>query len=149
MPAATKTWKNCAPMLQFLSSSITTNNVCIQPWAIVLPRSLNSKPSAQMRQPTYQVQPSSISIPWHNLLQGCWGRGLKRRPLPQTPSLLKSIVVSSPSMVTNANDTLSQHKGSINQTTARVPTEFVSTEGFTPSHCPINVPYASTRYAPK
>ena len=53
------------------------------------PEGLNDKSRAKVRQHIRGRQQSLSSPAWLNLLQGYWGSGLKRRPLPQTPSPLK------------------------------------------------------------
>src|SRR5262249_40830296 len=56
-------------------------------WVTVLQKNLNSKRSLQILRHSF-VFPvsSSFSAQRERLQQGCWGSGLRSRPLPQTPN---------------------------------------------------------------
>ena len=75
--------------LEIFRSSITTNSGYTQRWVTVLRKSLNDKPSAKVRPQMRRQRRSLSSLAWLNLRQGCWSRGLKRRPLLQTSSPLE------------------------------------------------------------
>ena len=79
----------CVQTLKSSWSSITTNSGYTQRWVTVLQKSLNDKPSAKVRPQMPRQRRSLSSLAWHNLRQGCWSRGLKRRPLLQTSSPLE------------------------------------------------------------
>jgi len=79
----------CVQTLKSSWSSITTNSGYTQRWVTVLRKSLNDKPSAKVRPQIPRLRRSLSSLAWLNLRQGCWSRGLKRRPLLQTSSPLE------------------------------------------------------------
>ena len=79
----------CVQTLKSSWSSITTNSGYTQRWVTVLQKSLNDKPSAKVRPQIPRLRRSLSSLAWLNLRQGCWSRGLKRRPLLQTSSPLE------------------------------------------------------------
>src|SRR5215471_354988 len=102
----------CVQTLKSSWRSITTNSGYTRGWATVLRKSLNDKPSANMRLQIRRQQRSLSSLGWLNLLQGCWSRGLKRRPLLQTSSPLEKVSTQLHEGPTCAKHELSQQRGS-------------------------------------
>src|SRR4029077_6341393 len=98
--------------LKFSLRSITTNSGYTRPWATVLRKSLKDKPSAKVRQQMRKERRSPLSLAWLNLLQGCWSRGLKRRPLLQTSSPLEKASTQLHEGPSCAKHELSQQRGS-------------------------------------
>jgi transposase-like protein len=73
------------------SRSITIGSGCTRRWGIDLPKSSNSKSRRQLR-PNLEAQrwcSLRTNRTTRGVLQGYWGRRLKCRPLPQTPSLAR------------------------------------------------------------
>jgi len=78
----------CVPTSKSSSRSITIGSGCTLRWAIDLPKRSNNKSRRQL-QPNLEAQrwcSLRTMITRRGSLLSCRGRGLKRRPLPQTPS---------------------------------------------------------------
>jgi putative transposase len=80
-PTTTTTWNICEQISKSSSSSITIGCACTRRWAIDLPKSSSNRSRRQVR-------PNREAQRWCSLRtkRTAWGKGLKCRPLPQTPS---------------------------------------------------------------
>jgi len=83
-PTSTTTSNICGRTSKSSSRSITIGSGCTPPWVIDLRKNSSNRPKTESRSATMVFFENKRAA--KRILKDCWGRRLKCRPLPQTPS---------------------------------------------------------------